>query len=80
MLILRNPKFDVFAFFFKNLFTESNHKVYYGLLKEPDLQSDSSSDEEEEDETSVDGEKTKKRKAKKDRSVHIDCYCFKYRF
>lgn len=46
--------------------TDNKVKVYYGLLKEPDLQCAQTAEEEEDEAANPDGEKPKKKKAKKD--------------
>lgn len=48
-----------------HLFTDNKAKVFYGLLKEPDLQCFFQAEEEEED-AGGDGDKPKKKKTKKD--------------
>lgn len=46
--------------------TDNKTKVYYGLLKEPDIQCVPPAEEEEDDTGGGDADKPKKKKAKKD--------------
>lgn len=47
-------------------FTDNKVKVYYGLLKEPDIQCIAPAEEEEDEAPGGEGDKPKKKKAKKD--------------
>lgn len=50
----------------RTFYTDNKAKVYYGLLKEPDIQCVAPAEEEEDDTGGGDGDKPKKKKAKKD--------------